>query len=98
MTCILTITMLSLIGFHCYETVNQSFHLQWMAKAEAPRKLGLLIAAGSGAALVAYALIVSSWKHLNLSCNLVYLIAVGATVLMALYYIFAFSRFTTPHP
>ena len=27
---ILAITMLSLIGFHCYETVNQSAKLQWL--------------------------------------------------------------------
>ena len=70
MTSILTITMLSLLGFHCYETLNQSLQLQWMAKGEAPRKLGLFVAAGSGAALIAYALIVSIWKHLNLSYNL----------------------------
>ena len=41
-----------------------------MAKGEAPRKLGLFIAAGSGAALIAYALIMSIWKHLNISYNL----------------------------
>ena len=36
-----------------------------MAKGEAPRKLGLFIAAGSGAALIAYALMVSIWKHIT---------------------------------
>jgi hypothetical protein len=37
---ILTITMLSSIGFHYYETVNQSLQLQWIGKEEAPKMLG----------------------------------------------------------
>ena len=48
---VLTITMLSSIGFHYYETVNQSLQLQWLNKAEAPKVLGLLLAAGSAATL-----------------------------------------------
>ena len=98
MTGILTITMLSSIGFHYYETVNQSLQLQWLAKEEAPRKLGLLIGAGSGAALIAYVLIVSSWRSLNLSYNMIYLIAGGATVFITLYCVFVFPRFKSPHP
>ena len=94
---ILTITMLSSIGFHYYETINQSLQLQWLKKEEAPRKLGLLIGAGSGAALIAYVLLVLSWKSFNLSYNLVYLIAGAATVLITLYCVFAFPRFVTPH-
>ena len=39
---ILTITMLSSIGFHYFETVNQSLQLQWFSKEEAPRQLGKL--------------------------------------------------------
>ena len=96
-TGILTIMMLSLIGFHYYETVNQSPQLQWLRKEEASRKLDLLIGAGSGAALIAYVFIVTGWKSLNLSYNLVYLIAGGATISLTFYCVFAFPRFTTPH-
>ena len=95
---ILTITMLSSIGFHYYETVNQSLQLQWLSKEEAPRKLGLLLAAGSGATLFAYVLIVLSWKTFNLSYNSVYMVAGGTTVLITLYCLFMFPRFTAPHP
>ena len=95
---ILTITMLSSIGFHYYETVNQSLQLQWLTKEEAPRKLGLLIGAGSGATLIAYLFIVLGWKSLNLSYNFVYILAGAATVILTLYCVFAFPRFTTPHP
>ncbi|WP_428546930.1 hypothetical protein [Profundibacter sp.] len=48
---ILTITMLSSIGFHYYETVNQSLQLQWIDKARAPHVLGWIGAAGSAATL-----------------------------------------------
>ena len=95
---ILTITMLSSIGFHYYETVNQSLQLQWLTKKEAPQKLGLLLAAGSGATLVAYVLIVLGWKTLHLSYNFVYMVAGGITVLITLYCLFMFPRFITPHP
>ncbi len=95
---ILTVTMLSSIGFHYYETVNQSLQLQWLSKEEAPRKLGLLLAAGSGATLFAYGLIVLSWKTFNLSYNFVYMVAGGTTVLITLYCLFMFPRFTAPHP
>ena len=67
---ILKITMLSSIGFHYYETVNQSLQLQWLTKEEAPGEFGLLIGAGC-AALIAYVLIISSWKSINLYYNLV---------------------------
>ena len=46
---ILTITMLSSIGFHYFETVNQSLQLQWLPKDRAPKVLGWLVAAGSAA-------------------------------------------------
>ena len=64
---ILTITMLSSIGFHYYETVNQSLQLQWIDRARAPQMLGWLLAAGSAATLAAYVLIVLTWDALELS-------------------------------
>lgn len=80
---ILTITMLSSIGFHYYETVNQSLQLQWLPKDRAPRMLGWLLAAGSAATLVSYGLIVSLWEPLGLTYNIVYGLAGGFTALVA---------------
>src|SRR6056297_735357 len=82
---ILTITMLSSIGFHYFETVNQSLQLQWIDKARAPRVLGWLLAAGSGATLLAYGLIVLTWERLGLSYGLVYGLAGGATAVVAVF-------------
>jgi hypothetical protein len=95
---ILTITMLSSIGFHYYETVNQSLQLQWLPKAEAPRVLGLLLAAGSAATLVAYGLIVLTWDRLGLSYNLVYLISGGVTLAIAIFCMLAYPQFAAATP
>ena len=93
---ILTITMLSSIGFHYFETVNQSLQLQWFSKEEAPRQLGKLLAVGSGATLVAYGVIVIGWRSLDLSFNTVYLVSGGATVLIAVVCFFAYPKFDAP--
>ncbi len=95
---ILTITMLSSIGFHYYETVNQSLQLQWLPKDRAPQVLGLLLAAGSAATLVAYGLIVLTWQSFDLSYNFVYLVAGGTTVALALFCLLAYPQFEAPNP
>lgn len=95
---ILTITLLSSIGFHYYETVNQSLQLQWLDKLRAPQMLGWLLAAGSGATLMAYVLIVLTWRAFDLSYNLVYMVAGGFTALVALFCLAAYPRFEAPNP
>lgn len=93
---ILTITMLSSIGFHYYETVNQSLQLQWLPKDRAPQMLGWLLAAGSAATLVSYGLIVLLWEPLGLTYNLVYMIAGGLTVAIAAFALIAYPQYEAP--
>lgn len=95
---ILIVTLLSSIGFHYYETVNQSLQLQWLDKTDAPRALGRLVAVGSGASLVAYVLLVLTWKSFDLSYSFVYLSAGGVCVALTLFAAFAYPRFETPNP
>ena len=95
---ILTITMLSSIGFHYYETVNQSLQLQWLPKERAPQILGWMIAAGSAATLVAYVLIVMTWEALGLTYDILYLLAGGFTALVALFCLAAYPQFEAPNP
>jgi hypothetical protein len=95
---ILTITLLSSIGFHYYETVNQSLQLQWIDKLRAPKVLGWLVAAGSGATLVAYLLIVMTWEALGLTYNTVYMLAGGFTAVVAGICLFAYPQFEAPNP
>jgi len=95
---LLTLTLLSSIGFHYFETVNQSLQLQWTPRAEAPRRLGRIVAISSGASLLAYGLLVLTWHRFNLSYGLVYGIAGGSTALMAAFAALAYPRFEAPNP
>ncbi|EAR52348.1 membrane protein, putative [Oceanicola granulosus HTCC2516] len=95
---ILTVTLLASIGFHYYETVNQSLQLQWIDKARAPQVLGWLLAAGSGATLVAYVLIVMTWERFELSYAFVYWLSGGFTALVALVCLVAYPQFEAPDP
>jgi hypothetical protein len=90
---LLFVTTISSIGFHYFETVNQSLQLQWIPKAQAPQVLGWLVAVGSGASLLSYGLLVATWDVFDLSYNTVYLISGGACCLIALYCWVAFPRF-----
>ena len=95
---ILTLTMLSSIGFHYYETVNQSLQLQWIEKKKAPQTIGWLMAMGSAMTFVAYGLIVLLWDRWELSYNSVYMVSGGLTALIALFCLFAYPQFEAPNP
>lgn len=95
---LLIVTLLSSIGFHYFETVNQSLQLQWISRDKAPQTLGWIVAIGSGASLVAYGLLVVSWKAFDLSYNFVYMASGGVTMAIALFCFFFYPRFETPNP
>ncbi len=90
---LLFMTFISSIGFHYFETVNQSLQLQWIPKDRAPQVIGWLVAVGSGASLVSYGALVATWDVFNLSYNTVYMIAGGSCTLIALYCWVAFPNF-----
>ncbi|WP_108883155.1 MFS transporter [Anderseniella sp. Alg231-50] len=91
-------TFIMSVGFHYFETVQQSLSLQWLPKNEAPRQLGRIIAAGSFATIAAYALIFLTWKLLHLDFSSVYLAGGGATVLLAFLAWFGFPKFREAVP
>jgi hypothetical protein len=95
---LLFMTLLSSIGFHYFETVNQSLQLQWIDKKRAPQVIGWIVAVGSGASLVAYGLIVLTWSLFDLEYNTVFMAAGAVTILIAGYAIVAFPQFEAPHP
>jgi hypothetical protein len=94
----LTLTMLSSIGFHYYETVNQSLQLQWLPKADAPRILGWLMAMGSAATFVVYLVILLLWEPLGLTYNVVYIAGGLVTVCLAIFAMIAYPQFEGPTP
>jgi hypothetical protein len=89
---LLTTTLMS-VGFHYYETIQNSLSLQWidkertpyvLGKLRTPYVLGKLIAVGSFTSLVAYLLIYLGLKILGLSYALIYVIGGGLTVAIAI--------------
>jgi len=95
---LLVTTLISSLGFHYYETVNQSLQLQWIDKKRAPQVIGWLVAAGSGASLLAYGLIAFGWRFLGLSFTTTYLIGGGSTVLLAIFCFLAYPQFQAKNP
>lgn len=95
---LLATTMLSSIGFHYYETVNQSLQLQWLEKKKAPVTLGWIVAVGSAASLLAYGLLVATWKAFDLSYEFVYLVSGGTTAAIAVFCMIAYPQFEAPDP
>ncbi len=90
---LLFVTFIASIGFHYFETVNQSLQLQWIDKKRAPQVIGWLVAVGSGASLLSYGLLVATWDLFDLSYNTVYMISGGACALIAVYCWAAFPKF-----
>lgn len=93
---LLIVTLLSSIGFHYFETVNQSLQLQWVEKSRAPQVLGRIVAVGSGAALLSYGLLVLLWDRLSLSYDTVYMVSGGATIVLTLFAALAYPQFVNP--
>ncbi len=95
---LLFVTLISSIGFHYFETVNQSLQLQWISKDRAPQMLGWLVAAGSAATFVAYGGIVLTWRTFDLSYSFVYGAAGALTLIIVAYCALAFPQFESPNP
>lgn len=86
-------TILMSIGFHYYETIQTSLTQQWVAKERAAETFGRLIAVGSFAAIITFALIWLGTSLLNLDYRWLYLSFGGITVTIALFAWLAFPAF-----
>ncbi|MCK0151901.1 MFS transporter [Marivita sp. S6314] len=95
---LLFVTLISSIGFHYYETVNQSLQLQWLPKDRAPQVLGLLVSAASAATLIAYGVIVVTWRAFDLSYNFVFIVSGALTLIIVIYCVIAMPQFESPNP
>jgi len=85
-------TVLMSMGFHYYETMNQSLSLQLFSKAEAPYRLGQMVSIGSFASLVAFGLVWLALDISGMSMKSVYLLGGGMTIAITLFCWLAFPR------
>ena len=86
-------TLISSIGFHYYETVNQSLQLQWLKKETAPSSIGWIVAAGSGSAFFVYIAIIILWLNLNFNYFFIYLCAGLLCLLIVVFCFFYYPQF-----
>ena len=93
---LLFVTLISSIGFHYFETVNQSLQLQWIPRDRAPQMLGWIASVGAGASLLAYGVLVVAWKTFDLSYGVVYGIAGCTTLVLAVFAWLAYPQFQGP--
>lgn len=91
-------TVLMSMGYHYYETAQQSLTLQWLPKKDAPVMMGRIIAMTGFASLVAYGLIYLIWTFAGLDYKWVYLAGGALTVLIALFAWCAFPEFEAHTP
>jgi|TARA_B100002051_G_scaffold273240_1_gene311619 hypothetical protein len=86
-------TLISSIGFHYYETVNQSLQLQWLKKETAPSSIGWIVAAGSGSAFFVYIAIIILWLNLNFNYFFIYFFAGLLCLLIVAFSFFYYPQF-----
>ena len=86
-------TLISSIGFHYYETVNQSLQLQWLKKETAPSSIGWIVAAGSGSAFFVYIAIIVLWLNLNFNYFFIYFYAGALCLLIVVFCYFYYPQF-----
>lgn len=98
LTGIMILTFLSSVGFHYYETVNQSLQLQWLPKDRAPQIMGWLMAVGSAATFCVYFVIMILWEPLGLTYNIVFMAGGGITMALAVFALLAYPQYESPHP
>ncbi|RRS09686.1 MFS transporter [Pseudoalteromonas sp. J010] len=86
-------TVLMSIGFHYFETLNQSLSLQWFNKDEAPAKLGILLSIKSIASLITYAIIWLGFSYFSADYQWMYLLIGGIGFIIVLLMFIGFPTF-----
>ncbi|MEL6479173.1 MAG: MFS transporter [Pseudomonadota bacterium] len=93
---LLITTFIGSIGFHYFETVNQSLQLQWLSKERAPQALGWIVAMASVGSLIAYAGVAIGGQVFGLGYDAFYWVGGGMTVGLALLCWLGFPEFRAP--
>ena len=89
-------TLLMSIGFHYFETVNQSLTLQWIDKDKTAHFMGRMLSAKSVGSLLAYGSVWLLMDYVGWSYQSTYALFGFFALVMALLMYFAFSSFEQP--
>jgi len=86
-------TFISSVGFHYYETMQQSLSLQLLPKATAPAVMGRILSVGSMAQLVTFGFVFGAWYWLSLPFSQIFFITGCFTVVGAIWLWVTFPSF-----
>ena len=89
-------TMIMSIGFHYFETVNQSLALQWIKKEQTAHFLGRALSVKSIASLLAFSSIWLLMEYFQWSYQATYLLFGGVALLFTLFLVFSYPHFPQP--
>lgn len=87
-------TVIMSVGFHYFETINQSLTLQWISKDKAAHFMGQQLSVKSFASLFAYGTIWVLMEWMGISYQTVYMLAGGAGLAIILYLASTFEQFS----
>ncbi|MDA8621580.1 MFS transporter [Psychrosphaera sp.] len=90
-------TFIMSVGFHYYETTQQSLTLQWVDKKESAHFLGKALAMKSFASLLAFGGIWLLMEWMSVSYKTTYLLAGGIGLAVAVLLFFNFPMYEQPH-
>jgi predicted MFS family arabinose efflux permease len=96
LTGVLVTTFIMSIGFHYFESMNVSLQLQLLPKAEAPRLIGTITAAGAAAQFLAYGGLAVAWWAGWRSYQQLFLVVGFACMALSLAAMGYFRRFEGP--
>jgi predicted MFS family arabinose efflux permease len=96
LTGVLVTTFIMSTGFHYFESMNVSLQLQLLPKAEAPRLIGTITAAGASAQFLAYGGLAIAWWAGWRSYQQLFLLVGLACMALSLAAMVCFRRFQGP--
>jgi len=86
-------TVLMSVGFHYFETVNQSLTLQWIPKADTPAFMGKALAVKGAAAVLAYSLLWILLEYSHFQYVSLYAMFGGLTILAVMFIAWRFPHY-----
>ena len=89
-------TVIMSVGFHYFETVNQSLTLQWISKDKTAHFLGRILSVKSIASLLAFSSIWLLMEHFAWSYQSTYVLFGGIALLFTVFLVLSFPHFPPP--
>ncbi len=95
---VLITTFIMSVGFHYFETMNQSLQLQLLPKKDAPQLMSWITTAGAAAQFIAYAGLALAWKFGFHDYKAMYVVLGGLCLLLTVFAMSKFPKFDGPVP